>query len=324
MKLDILSIGDCTLDVFLNLSEGRVQCRIDNNFCEICFSYGDKIPVDEVLQIPGTGNAANLAIGSSRLGLKSAICAIIGNQTVGQSIVNNFKKEKVSTKYLIKDLKSPTNYSAIINYKGERTIFSHHEDRNYKFPKISIPPKWIYLTSVGHGYEQLYQDTIKYCQKHNVKLGFNPGTLQIRDGFAKIKKVIDQSQVIIVNREEAVMILDTTNKEIKFLLNKLYNLGPDLVVITDGQNGAFSYDGIEFVHIPATKTKVIERTGAGDAFSTGFISAIIHGCNHREALIWGTMNSDEVIKYIGPQKGLLTLAQMKKKTKKCPVKVKKI
>ncbi len=324
MKLDILSIGDCTIDVFLTLVEGNVQCSIDKNYCQICFNYGDKIPVREVIQIPGTGNAANLAIGASRLGLKSGINCIIGNKTVGEAIINNFKNEKVNIKYLIKDLKSPTNYSAILNYKGERTIFSHHEDRHYHLPKIIIPPKWIYLTSVGHGYENLYQKVVKYCQTHNVKLGFNPGTLQIRNGLSKIKNVIDQSQVILVNKEEANMILNTSKKDIKSLLKKLFDLGPDYAVITDGQNGAYSFDGHEFIHIPATKTNVVERTGAGDAFSTGFISAIIHGKNHREALVWGTMNSDEVIKFVGPQKGLLTLKKIKHKVKSCPVKVKNI
>jgi len=323
--LDILSIGDCTLDVFLSLKEGDIKCDLKKHDCQICFNYGDKIPVEEVIQIPGTGNAANMAIGASRLGLKSAISTIIGDKNVGKAIIDNFKKDKVNLKYLIQDLKSPTNYSAIINFKGERTIFSHHEDRKYMFPNIKTPPKWIYLTSVGHGYEKLYKKVISYCKKHNVKLGFNPGSLQVRDGYKKIKNVINQSDVILINKEEAAMILNVNNgKTIKQLLKKVYNLGPELVVITDGAKGAYSYDGIEYAHIPATKTKVVERTGAGDAFSTGYISAIIYGKNHREALQWGTMSSDEVIRYVGPQKGLLSKNKMNKKVKCCPVKVKKI
>lgn len=323
--LDVLSIGDCTVDVFLNLEEGNVKCNLKKQYCEICFHYGDKIPVKEVIQIPGTGNAANMAIGSRRLGLKSSISTIVGNEGSGETIIKNFKKEKVDTNHLHEDKKSPTNYSAIINYEGERTIFSHHEDRKYKFPKIKSKPKWIYLTSVGHNYEKLYQATIDYCRKNNVKLGFNPGTLQVRDGYKKIKNVIDQCNVIIINKEEAGMILETTEpRPIKYLLKAMFDHGPDNVVITDGEHGAYSYDGQEFIHIPATKTSVVERTGAGDAFSTGYIAAIIHGKNHREALVWGTMNSDEVIRYVGPQKGLLPLSKMKQKVKKCQLKIKKI
>ncbi|MFA4930719.1 MAG: carbohydrate kinase family protein [Patescibacteria group bacterium] len=325
MKLDVLSIGDCTVDVFLNLEEGNVKCNLKKQFCEICFHYGDKIPVEEVIQIPGTGNAANMAIGSSRLGLKSAICTVVGNEGSGETIIKNFRKEKVDISHLQEDPKSPTNYSAIINYEGERTIFSHHEIRKYKFPPIKNKPQWIYLTSVGQNYEQLYADTVKYCRQNCVKMGFNPGTLQVRDGYKKIKNVIDQCNVIIVNKEEANIILETSEpRPIKYLLKAMFDLGPDNVVITDGEYGAYSYNGREFIHIPATKTKVVERTGAGDAFSTGYIAAIIHGKDHAQALLWGTMNSDEVIRYVGPQKGLLTLRQMKQKVKKCPLKIKKI
>lgn len=324
-KLDILSIGDCTVDVFLNLEEGNVFCNLKKHACQICFNFGDKIPVEEVIQIPGTGNAANLAIGSSRLGLKSAINTIVGNEGSGEPIINNFNKEKVSIKHIVQDKKSPTNYSAIINFQGERTIFSHHEERKYKFPKIKQPPQWIYLTSVGHNYEKMYADCVKYCKKHDVKLGFNPGTLQVREGMDKIKDVVDQSDVILVNKEEAEMILDLEHGvPIKSLLRKLHDAGPEFAVITNGQDGAYSYDGNEFYHVPATKTKVVERTGAGDSFSTGYISAIIHGKTHQEALIWGTMNSDSVIRYVGPQKGLLSLREMKKAIKCCPVKPKKI
>jgi ribokinase len=320
--LDILSIGDCTVDVFLNIEEGDIRCNLKKQDCKICFNYGDKIPVKEVLQITGTGNAANLAIGAKRLGLTSAISAIIGNQGVGDSIIKNFQHEKVITKYIQKDLKSASNYSAIINFAGERTIFSHHENRHYTFPQLAKPPKWIYLTSVGQNYEKLYQQTIDYCKKNNVMLGFNPGTLQVRDGFQKIKKVIDQSNVILINKEEAEMILGIKNGHtIKQILKSIFDLGPDYVVITDGQNGAYSYNGQNFIHIPATKTKVIERTGAGDAFSTGYISALILGKTQQEALVWGTMNSDNVIRFVGPQKGLLNLKQIQQKVKCCPVKV---
>jgi len=307
----------------MNLEEGNVFCNLKRQACQICFNFGDKIPVQEVVQIPGTGNAANLAIGSARLGLKSAINTVVGNEGSGEPIISNFKREKVNIQHLVQDKKSPTNYSAIINFQGERTIFSHHEERRYRFPKIKNPPKWIYLTSVGHNYEKLYADAVKYCQKHDVKLGFNPGTLQVREGMSKIKNVIDQSNVVIVNKEEAEMIMDMdAGTPIKSLLRKLHDLGPDFAVITDGQNGAYSYDGQEFIQVPATKTKVVERTGAGDSFSTGYIAALIYGHNHRTALIWGTMNSDSVIQYVGPQKGLLTLKDMEKKVKCCPVKPK--
>ncbi len=315
--LDILSIGDCTIDVFLNVEEGNVLCNLKKQMCQICFKYGDKIPVKQVIQISGTGNAANLAIGASRLGLTSAINTIVGNEGSHDNIVRHFKKEKVNLDYLTHDQKSPTNYSAIINYQGERTIFSHHAIRHYHFPKINKKPQWIYLTSVGKNYEKLYQQTIKYCQKNNVKLGFNPGSLQVRDGIKKIKPVIEQCEVVLLNKDEAREILQEQKiKDVKYYLKKYFQLGAKHVVITDGENGAYSFDGQNFLHIETLKSKVIERTGAGDAFSTAYISALIYQETYENALKWGTLNSDSVIKYIGPQAGLLTRKQILSKLKR--------
>lgn len=325
--LDILSIGDCTIDVFLTVQEGNVQCNLKKDMCEICFNYGDKIPVEEVIQIPGTGNAANFAIGASRLGLKSSIVTIVGNEGIGDMILKNFHKEKVNCNYLTHDKKSATNYSAVINFEGERTIFSHHEPRKYTFPKIKKQdkPKWIYLTSVGYDYEKLYQDAVQYCRKNNVKLGFNPGTLQVRDGLSKIRDVLRQSSIVIVNKEEAQMILKIENpRDIKHLLKSMQNYGPEIVVITDGKDGAYSYDGQEFTHIKTLGSKVVERTGAGDAFSTGFISAMIQNKCCDEALKWGTINSDSVIQYVGPQKGLLNSKQIKSRLAKNKFQISKI
>ena len=65
---DMISVGDATLDVFVNLIEASVLCNIQKDVCQLCLSYADKIPVESVQRVIG-GNAANNAVGSSRLGL---------------------------------------------------------------------------------------------------------------------------------------------------------------------------------------------------------------------------------------------------------------
>ncbi len=82
-KLDLMSIGDSSMDVFITPTESEALCRLDDRDSLICFSYGDKIPVKDLDYSVG-GNAANLAVGSSRLGLKTGLVLTLGDDSIGQ------------------------------------------------------------------------------------------------------------------------------------------------------------------------------------------------------------------------------------------------
>ena len=96
----------------------------------------------------------------------------------------------------------------------------------------------------------------------------------------------------------------TFGKE-KDLLKSLSSLGPKICVVTDGADGSFVYDGKRYIKAGILPIDSYERTGAGDAFGVGCLSAIIKGKSFEEALLWGTINSASVIGYIGPENGLL-------------------
>ncbi len=312
---DMISVGDATLDVFVNLIEASVLCNLQKDVCQLCLSYADKIPVEKVQRVIG-GNAANNAVGSSRLGLRAAFYSIVGNDVTGKQILETVRSEGVSTEYVHLDPKQESNYSVVLNYKAERTILVYHIDRKYKLPKLRST-KWIYLTSMGKNHQNLHVELLAHVRKTGTKLGFNPGTHQLKQGLEKLRPLLGVTTVLFVNKEEAKRLVGEI-ADMKEILMATRHVGPQVVVITDGQKGSYAYDGGEFWKCGITDTPIVERTGAGDAFGTAFLAALQHGKSVPDAMRWGTMNSASVITKVGPQAGLLTKTQMAAWLKRFP------
>lgn len=313
--LDLISIGDATLDTFVKIKEASVMCTLEREMCMLCLNYADKIPIVRLDQ-KIAGNALNVAVGAARLGLRTGIYSIIGNDETGKKIIQGAKKEKVNLKYLQIDRGKASNYSVVLNFKGERTILVYHHKRKYKLPKLD-PAHWLYYTSVAPGYEKLESEIVRYCKTRcpTARLGFNPGTHQLKQGLAKMRDVLKVTTVLFLNKEEAWSLVGRIT-EIKDLLIKLKHLGPQFIVVTDGARGAYAYNGENAWFMPPFPAKPVEKTGAGDAFATGVIAALHYGEPIEEAIHWGTANSTSVILKIGPQTGLLKLSAMKKMLKK--------
>ncbi len=313
-NFDLLSVGDATIDVFMTPTESETLCRLDTKECFIAFSYGEKIPVKN-LEFSAGGNAANNAVGTRRLGINSAIVLTLGDDPIGNMIVERLKSEQVNPTYIIQQPGTSSNYSTVINYSGERTILVYHAPRSYEFPvKLPVTP-WVYLTSMGESFRPFYNHMAEWLAKNSqVKLAFNPGSWQIRSENGEIAKILSLTYLIFVNREEAEKLTgfgESMGKD-RELLVALNKLGPKVCVITDGGNGAFAYDSVngKFLKVGILPVDAYERTGAGDAFGSGFLSALIHGKSLEEALLWGTVNSASVIGYTGPQRGLLKLEEI--------------
>jgi len=308
--LDVISIGDVTTDVFVQVDELELVCKHDKNDCLLCMKYADKIAAKRVDKLIG-GNAGNIAIGSRRLGLKSALYAQVGNDDQGRLLLKSLKDDKVQTKYFTLAKGELTNYSVIINYHAERTILVHHETRKYilkPFEKC----KWIYVTSMGIGSEKFYPLVLKNKKKYNSKLGFNPGTHQLKSGLKVLSKMLAQSEVTSLNIEETQFLFKTKNRDLRFLLKKLHNTGTKIALVTDGPAGSYVYDGEEFYYCPIFDVPILERTGCGDSYTTGFIIALHYKKTIKEAMKWGTVNAASVIQHIGPQEGLIKSNLLKK------------
>jgi ribokinase len=287
------------------IDDASVACDIDKENCKLQLNYGDKIAAKTATPLVA-GNAANAAVGARRLGLSSAFLDTIGDDDTGHKILDKLHQEGVSSDYVTVDPKAPSNFSVVIGFQGERTILVHHEPREYVW-NISQAPKWIYLTSMGEGFEAIYEKVVTMVHEQSTKLAYNPGTHQLKKGLDFLKPSIAATSLLFLNREESEELLSLPAKTpIPDLLHKLKDLGPEIVVITDGPDGSYAFDGHDMYQLGIYDGPVIERTGSGDAFATAFTSAIIEGKTIPEAMQWGNANSTAVVAQVGPQAGLLT------------------
>lgn len=324
MKYDCITIGDSFEDVFVVPEEAKV--RHDGAFASgmsLSFELGDKIPLEQVDYEIG-GSACNVAVGLSRLELESSVISILGEDTPATKIRERLAKEDVDQTGLILDRKMKTNFSVIFRTDQGRTIFIYHGSKDYSNLNIkkSIKSDWIFLGPTGENTDDLENDIVRRVSEQNSKLAWNPGSLQIREGAGKFKNLLKNCSVIFLNREEA---LDFINFPVRpnddELLKRIHALGPKIVIITYGKKGAKAYDGKSFYEVGSLDVVRIDSTGAGDAFSTGFIGKLmtdkidfsnIDSDIIAEALRWGIFDSNSVITKIGAQPGLLTLQGMEK------------
>ncbi|HJX45905.1 MAG TPA: carbohydrate kinase family protein [Patescibacteria group bacterium] len=306
-KLDLISIGDASLDVFISPIESEALCEIDKKKCYVCFSYGEKIPVKE-MEFSIGGNAANNAVGTKRLGVNVGVVLTLGDDDIGKEIIEKLENENVDTTFVFQQPATTSNYSTVINYTGERTIFTYKSPQSYQYP-VKLPiTSWVYLTSMGDTFKPFYNHLISFLRYNpQIKLAYNPGSRQLRVPLKEIEDMIKITHTLFVNREEAEKLTgfsQSLGKE-KELLNALVSLGVKNPVVTDGNNGSFVFDGAKYLKLGILPIDAYERTGAGDAFGSGCLAALIKGKGFNEALIWGTVNSASVIGYTGSQKGLL-------------------
>ena len=325
LKYDVVCIGDTTIDAFIRLHEASVHCNVDNTNCQICMSFADKIPYETLEVVPAVGNASNVAVGLARLGFKSAMIAGIGDDLFGKQILEAYDKEGVSKAFVKVNPGVPTNYHFVLNYQAERTILIKHNSYQYEPIEVVDDVNWIYFSSIAESALDIHDEIAEHLEQHpNIKMGFNPGTFQIKLGAKRLERIYKRTHVLFVNREEAARILENKERDIKKLFEGLHKLGPKIVVITDGPEAAYASDGTSAYMTPPypDPKPPFERTGAGDAFSTGFIAGLMNGLTVPEALQWAPIESMSVVQYTGAQKGLLTKKQLLEYLSKAPAEYK--
>lgn len=311
---DLVTIGDIKLDTFVLVPEASVQCSLKMPDCQLCLDYGKKIPV-ELVDSQIAGSAPNVAVGLSRFKFKTAIISMMGKDGTRQMAKDTLKRENVSSRFIITHQKAKSGFAVVLNYHGERTILAAHARCLYRLPS-NLPTKWLYLSELGTGYENIFRQIAALRRKKKIGLAFNPGAVQIAEKKQGFLALIGLSDLLFVNREEAQEITGEQSNEIHRLSTALYLRGAKHIIITDGKAGAYDFDGKKLRHCPAFPGKLIEATGAGDAFASGFIGALLHGNSSAEALRWGSVNAASVIGYVGPQKGLLSDREIRKRLKK--------
>ncbi len=316
-NFDFVAIGDTVIDAFIRVSVGHVQETAHG--AELCIPYGAKVPYDSVVVLPAVGNSANAAVSASRLGLSAALLTYLGNDKHGKECLDKLEAEKVATKFIQLEDGKRTNYHYVLWYGDDRTILIKHEEFTPVLPDLGTP-KWVYLSSLGKHTLPMHHELIKYLESHpEVKLAFQPGTFQL--GFKKeIADLYKKTEVVCMNKEESQGLLETEEHDIKKLLDMLETWGPKIVIITDGHNGSYMKNNGTYFNMPIypDEKPPFERTGAGDAFFSTFVSFLARGFDPAYAIVRAPINSMNVVQHVGAQEGLLTEEKLEEYLSKAP------
>lgn len=318
---DVITIGETTIDAFMTLHDDNVKCHLNAATGELCFKHGEKINVQRYDFCIG-GNATNVAVGLSRLGLKATLMTEVGDDEFSIKIRNTLANEHIDRLLIVEKRNAPSNFSVVVNFKEDRTIFVEDVERKHDFHFTDVTANWIYLTSLGKEWEHPYEKALEFAEKNTVKIAFNPGHLQLRELHPIVAKVIKQTDLLIVNKEEAEKIIlhhykkgvDNSKSYIETLLAQLQELGAKMVVITNGKHGSYALDQSGTYYAEGLYPgKVVERTGAGDAYGSGLLAGVQQNISLPDAMRWGAINASSVIGQIGAQAGLLKKEEIEKK-----------
>jgi sugar/nucleoside kinase (ribokinase family) len=323
-QLDVLSVGDVVTDAFIRLlpDQERIEYGKDGQ-PDLSIPFGTKIPYDHAEIIEGVGNSANAAVAFARLGFNSGLISNVGGDSWGRDILVALQKSKVDARFVHINPGKKSNYHYVLWYKDERTILIKHEEYDYRWPRfhnVDIP-KWIYFSSISEHAMEYHDQMAAWLKKHDqVKLAFQPGTFQIKAGVHRLKEIYERTEILAVNREEAVTISHGDHGDLHDLFERLHKLGPKIVVISDGHAGAYASDGVNRYKMPIypDPKPPYDRTGAGDAFTSTFVAAIMHGADIPSALLWAPVNSMSVVQKVGAQEGLLTGPEINSFLRKAP------
>jgi len=322
-QLDVLSVGDVVTDAFIKLLDDQAHVQKTDNGPQLVMPFATKVPFDHAEVVPAVGNAANAAVAFAKLGLNSGLVANVGGDDWGRDILRALHDAKVDSRFVHINPGKVSNYHYVLWYKEERTILIKHEEYDYHWPRFRVIdiPKWVYFSSISQHAMAYHDELAHWLEAHPpVKLAFQPGTFQIEAGTTRLKQIYARAEILAVNREEATTISGGDHSNLNDLFDRLHGLGPKLVLISDGHNGAYASDGQNRYKMPIypDPKPPFERTGAGDAFTSTFVAAIMKGADLQGALLWAPINSMSVVQQVGAQKGLLNESQVDRYLREAP------
>ncbi|MFA6135943.1 MAG: carbohydrate kinase family protein [Candidatus Paceibacterota bacterium] len=324
---DIITIGTVTVDTFIKadfLKTVKDRKHLEKIGFKTgvaqCFSFGSKIEIKEPLVSIG-GGAHNTAVTFSKNGLKTASLFNIGDDYFGKIILKEMERKNITPLAIIDKGKPTGNSFILLDKSGERTILVSRgcsgEIEGKEIPFKKLLAKWSYVVP-GSIPLDVINKIFLHLAKQGTKIALNPSKDLIELGVEKIKHLLNKCDVIFVNKEEASCLTGISYNKTKEIFKKLDKHVKGIVVMTDGKNGSWVSDGKNVYKSGIFKEKkVVDRTGAGDAFGSGFVLAIIRATDNqrltiynknqiREALRMANANATSVIERIGATEGILS------------------
>ncbi|MBU1120859.1 MAG: carbohydrate kinase family protein [archaeon] len=307
-KYDVITIGSASEDVFVRSNEFELIQATDLKGREICMPFGEKIDIDE-MEFGFGGGAFNTGIGLKKMGLRVGIAINLGKDLTAEKIIKRMKEEGISTELVMYCPKKNSGYSVIIRRsKGDRTILTFRgsnncfDEKKIKWNELA-KAEWIYVSSFDSGKDLLLKIG-ELAERNGIRIAFNPGAMQRHKGMKNLSGFLKKVEVLIMNKLEATEL--TGEDSLEKAMKKLYRKGPGIVAITQGKKEIVVYDGKYFYEKMPFDTVKLDSTGAGDAFSSGFLSGFIKYGEIEKAIGYGAINSANVIQFIGTTRGLLS------------------
>lgn len=322
-QIDVLSVGDVVTDAFIKLLDNQAASYENEYGKWLAMPFGTKVPFEQAVIVEGVGNAANAAVSLTRLGLSCGFVTNVGEDKYGRGIIASLNQKGIDTRWVRVNPGKISNYHYVLWYKEERTILINHEKYEYIWPNLreQETPKWIYFSSIAENALSFHDELAEWLDEHpDVKLAFQPGTFQMKAGAERLSRIYQHTAILVLNKEEAALVGGGDINNIHDLFDKLHALGPQVICITDGPNGAYASapDGRYFMPIYPDIASPYERTGAGDSFASTFVAALIKGNNVEGALQWAPINSMNVVQHVGAQQGLLSEKEISEYLRKAP------
>jgi len=317
----MLMIGDIFTDAFIRLGEETAKIIKEGDAEWLAVPFGRKPPYERVDIVKAVGPSPNVAVAMARLGLDAGLMAWVGGDETGKEAIEYLKTQDVDTSTMIVEADNATSYWYVLSFQADRTMLVKSEKYRYEWKDPAKKPDWIYLAYLGEDSWPVHEGLLEYLTRNpDVKLVIQPGTFQFKWGKDKLAGLYGRSHVALMNREEAMDVTGLPYDSIKDLADGLHRIGPKIVVITDGPNGSYVSDGNRVLTVPNYPdiAPPLERTGAGDAFSSTFVAAIATGESIETAMLWSPINSMNVVQKVGAQAGLQTKAQIEDWLEKAP------
>jgi ribokinase len=311
---DVVTIGAATLDIFMRSDKFKVVKSADiPGGVAMCEVYGGKMEVEEV-QIMSGGGATNTAVSFAKKDLKTAVIAEMGNDPQSLLIHKDLEEAQVDTRFLVQEADETTAVSvvliaddggrSIMVYRGAAGMLSETD-----LPLENVESRWIHISSLG-GSIPLLKQVLTIARSKNMRISLNPGLKEISQKEALIP-LLSMVEILFLNRDEAAELfsLDVSNESVWRSTEPCP--GARVTVVTDGPRGGKASIEGKVTFFEARKTgKVIDTTGAGDAFASGMVSGVLYGKTYEQSLEWGISNATAILSKVGAKRGLLTLSEI--------------
>ncbi len=305
-NIKIISVGAAVQDVFLSHSdefEPVSERSTKEQFMKL--ELGAKADVNKITFSTG-GGATNASVTFARQGIHALFMGTIGHDPAGQAVLADLDQEGVDTRGVSYSDKYSTGYSVLLLApSGERTILTyrgastHYNADNFDF--TGLDADWVYFSSLSGSFTALNK-LFKQAKQNNMRIMFNPGKGELSQPD-KLRTLLEDIDILSVNKDEMALLVDGKSME-ELVMHGLHYV--PVVIVSDGPNGVCASDGKTIIRAGMYQdVKVIDRTGAGDAFGSGFLSQWAQGVGLKDSIVFASANSTSVVRYIGAKTGIL-------------------